>query len=103
MRLIDADAAKARLLEAAGNIFPKIDIRAFHMITTIADMFDSKDYFPTIEAQPVRHGRWVKRRVQDRHECSCCHSPATITITFTEYLSDYCPNCGARMDGDEDG
>lgn len=52
-----------------------------------------------LKADSVEHGEWVKRRVQDRHECSCCHSPATITIAFTEYLSDYCPNCGARMEG----
>lgn len=51
-----------------------------------------------LKAAPVEHGEWIKRTTQDRHECSCCHSPATITIAFTEYLSDYCPNCGAKME-----
>ncbi len=55
--------------------------------------------FPVADVKTVKHGEWAKRRVQNRYECSCCHSPATITIAFTEYLSDFCPSCGAKMDG----
>lgn len=36
----------------------------------------------------------------DRHECSVCHDTAQILINGVELLSDYCPNCGAKMDGD---
>ena len=99
MRLIDADASKARLLEAAGNILPKIDIRAFYMITAIANMFDSKDYFPTIEAEPVRHGKWERpTKSKIARYCSLCG-----TRHVSGSANNFCPNCGAKMNGGEDG
>ena len=59
------------------------------------------DVQPTIEAEPVKHGRWQKPQRHgvisyDEHayaECSCCHK--------SQYLArgmNYCPFCGAKMD-----
>ena len=60
---------------------------------------------PTIEAEPVRHGRWIPTEydsyadgapVWDKWECSDCgheHSGEEDTLTA------FCPDCGARMDG----
>lgn len=58
---------------------------------------------PTADVEPVRHGRWVRVAwVPDKHEpnggywvvrCSECKTPDSRT-------SDYCPHCGARMDGE---
>jgi hypothetical protein len=66
----------------------------------------------------VKHGRWIDG------VCSNCKEEAisrswdepiydydweenlrySYTETHTEYqLTDYCPNCGAKMDGDGDG
>lgn len=54
---------------------------------------------PPVDAEPVRHGKWI---VHDRaeecngvliskYECSeCC--------CWERHETDYCPNCGARMD-----
>lgn len=50
----------------------------------------------TIDAAPVVHGRWVKTNYFDVHFCSCCDK-ATNTRSG---LPNYCPNCGARMDGE---
>lgn len=74
---------------------------------------------PTVDAEPVRHGEWVDGR------CSECgtEAPSTSwddtvydydweenlryshTETHTEYsVTDYCPNCGAKMiGGKQDG
>ena len=54
------------------------------------------DEAPTIEAEPVRHGRWELADEQEprRYGCSECKRLAWD-------ISNYCPNCGARMDGDE--
>lgn len=65
---------------------------------------------PTIEAEPVRHGRWIKTDNGIRinintgepfraylHDCSACgwHT-GNQGSRF-----NYCPNCGAKMDGDK--
>jgi len=56
---------------------------------------------PTIDAEPVRHGVWIKREAVfkgneikvDRLECSECGK------TQRRFLdTPYCPNCGAKMD-----
>lgn len=63
-----------------------------------------------IEVEPVRYGRWVEYENEaDRgyHYCSECKHQAfnyDEGDCNVEILSDYCPNCGCRMDGgDEDG
>lgn len=56
------------------------------------------DEAPTIEVEPVRHGRWVKRG-QDIF-CSECDEESGYTWAGASRYSDYCPNCGAKMDGD---
>ena len=56
---------------------------------------------PTVEAEPVKRGRWIK--VEDDYnnhlyECSYCH---TWTSLPTEDVNDgsirYCWSCGAKM------
>lgn len=47
---------------------------------------------PTIEAKPVRHGRWLSSPF-GLYACSVCG----VNDLFG--LSSYCPNCGAIMDG----
>ena len=105
MRLIDADA----LLE-------KVQYR-LHFDDVISKTIDKCveitrrliNDAPTIEAEPVRHGRWerycddkfmgygadgkIKYRKVYTYECdNCRHGTAVKT--------NYCPNCGAKMDGD---
>ena len=58
---------------------------------------------PTIDAEPVRHGKWDDKRVAFYRKCSECG--ATIINTLSHVFLDYdirdlhyCPNCGAKMD-----
>ena len=66
------------------------------------DMLDSLD---TADVAPVRHGRWLTWEEQFPAHipskksglgvfCSTCHKHA-------DNMYDYCPNCGAKMDGEE--
>lgn len=61
---------------------------------------------PAADVSPVVHGRWISWEKAgnfvpspDRHECSVCHDAAQVLVNGLELLSDYCPNCGAMMDG----
>ena len=51
------------------------------------------------DVAPVRHGRWISTGAISC-KCSECHHLELKTRTL-EYA--YCPACGARMDGKEDG
>ena len=60
---------------------------------------------PAADVQPVKHGRWIAENRDNRGyaDCYTCTNCNCYTYTYTlmkdcEY--DYCPNCGARMDGD---
>lgn len=79
MRLIDADALKKDLVENYG-FFPALVMRAI-------------DKQPTIEAEPVKHGKWIA----DRY-CSNCEYDRKERL-FDQY-PNYCPNCGADMRGE---
>jgi hypothetical protein len=54
---------------------------------------------PTVDAVPLRHGKWVddSNGIEGAwNYCSVCGEQAID-------LYDYCPNCGALMDGKGDG
>ena len=60
---------------------------------------------PTVEAVPVVHGRWEQigyDKAMDRISCSVCKEYWNICDNDTETFN-YCPNCGAKMDGDGNG
>lgn len=51
--------------------------------------------------QERKAGKWVKDEYGTDH-CSCCdYIPAYDTAIDDIYYSPYCPNCGAKMEGDE--
>ena len=58
---------------------------------------------PAADVAPVRHGRWLgwgksgTPTYENYGTCSVCGEDAEI---YTEHRN-YCPNCGARMDGSE--
>lgn len=54
---------------------------------------------PAVDAVPVAHGRWVISPGcwWPNGNCSIC-SEQHIGINYAKY----CPNCGAKMDGEEE-
>jgi hypothetical protein len=86
-RPIDANALKDDILKSA----VMIDDRGIQTGYEIAIELIKKQ--PTIDAEPVRHGKWIEYPIADgMNQCSECG-----VLRFGE--SNYCPNCGARMDG----
>ena len=60
-------------------------------------------------AQPVRHGKWLPKHhyiagyeFVSGHICSECGNDA-LNAEGDDFLTDYCPNCGAKMDGEIEG
>ena len=57
-----------------------------------------------VDAVPVVHGRWEKRTdVVGFVRCSNCRDCNIYDDWADGEKWNYCPNCGAKMDGDVDG
>lgn len=60
----------------------------------------------TIDAEPVKHGRWEEIEDFDGEShwrCSACGEEWWFEIGGpVENGSNYCPNCGAKMDLEEE-
>ena len=58
---------------------------------------------PSADVAPVRHGRWIELAMKGEFKCSVCgrgsKSKNTFQLIPTVYWN-YCPNCGAKMDGE---
>lgn len=62
----------------------------------------------TIDAEPVKHARWIdQQHLIFKHEifkCSNCgHFLDFGGVNAGRGDANYCPNCGARMDGKVEG
>lgn len=59
------------------------------------------DRQPTIEAEPVVHGEWIIERspVEAEIKCSECGYSYIDADSYAKAEYNYCPNCGAKMDG----
>ena len=71
-------------------------------------LIDLVDKLPAVDAEPVRHGRWIPVMHRDifgkefvcRHACSKCNEYALCECAnydSEEVLSNYCHSCGAKM------
>lgn len=99
MRLIDADALKER-------------IRRFLSIKSLDDLLPEEkaivqhiDRMPTVDAVPVVHGHWVKKRYWSEgvgmgesygywYACSECNHE--VRSGYDRCDDKFCSNCGAR-------
>ena len=52
---------------------------------------------PAADVVPVRHGHWINENFYTH--CSACGKMAIYDKYGQEVESDYCPHCGAKMDG----
>lgn len=65
----------------------------------IENILPTLEAVPAADVAPVVHGRWIEHEFEDEpcfgtdYECSACGK-------FQYEDTRYCPNCGAKMDGD---
>lgn len=95
-KYIDAEAAKRviRDLSLHGTV-----------TATLQQQEAAIDEIPAADVEPVRHGRWeyVQNESKTRgwFECSICGgSPPYKAAGIRDTKATYCPNCGAKMDGE---
>lgn len=57
------------------------------------------------DVAPVVHGRWIEHKPFEGHRVNECIECSECNTWFGHDCyakTNYCPNCGARMDGDAD-
>lgn len=54
---------------------------------------------PAADVVPVVHGRWEQTEAPFMNECEDCSVCGYRTVWGHRF--NYCPNCGAKMDGDD--
>lgn len=54
------------------------------------------DKCPAVDAEPVRHGRWINPRLNKYgHPCHQCNQ---CLFVASQKDRNFCPDCGAKMD-----
>lgn len=95
MRLIDADKAKAELLRMVGDIHGWGEffdgIRSGYQ--SAADRLDT---MPVVE--DCKHGHWIGKPLAGYCTVRCSYCKASFERNSGRWK--YCPNCGAKMDGE---
>ena len=112
MRLIDADELRKLFYgyyacineNAVKENYRGDTLMDYEVVDMIEDCIDNT---PTIEAEPIKHGKWI--RTEDDGDGDGDDYPIFTTFMCSEckaeFLGDlsfdlhYCPNCGTRMDG----
>ncbi len=68
------------------------------------DVIKRIDNAPTVDAVPVVHGRWIDVPWTyigaKRYMCDQCSDDEYWKKRIVNIKENYCPNCGARMDGE---
>lgn len=105
MRLIDADA----LIEDIKSFWDWDSIDGVTATTVLKQTMTDISHAPTIDAQPIRRAKWLKREYWSEgigmgedwghyYECSACGKRIK---GHDMHLDDYCKKCGAEMDKSE--
>ena len=92
MRLIDADALIHRLLNTK-----IVSANLLQYANAVTNMIGDA---PTIEAEPVRHGRWIDKG--EYAVCTECGGRSGTQYDGVEpipLMTQFCQNCGAKMGG----
>lgn len=91
MRLIDADALleKANVYRCDFGFVDDPDVDIFDAVKV-----EHIENAPTVNAAPVRNSKWEIDPDGYYPCCAACGNEPQGRV-----MTDYCPNCGARMNG----
>lgn len=98
--------------EEMGKAFEELGGESGIYADAYNDLAEDFHRIPAADVEPVRYGRWKPLFESEitgwnpafagcdpigAYVCSCCNSEATYTCDDEFDLSNYCPNCGAKM------
>ena len=90
-RLIDADVTLKHIDEYY-DLLKRMGKPSRGMTAVMQNIKTIVNSLQTVDAVPMRHGKWIEYPIADgMNQCSVCG-----VLRFGK--SNYCPNCGARMD-----
>lgn len=98
-RYIDADKFLETVKEHQYLLCSHSNSQDYGMFTT--GIKQALDEQPTADVAEVKRGYWVLKERLYPH-CSICGKPSDYECDGTHAQSKYCPNCGARVDGDKE-
>ena len=99
-RLIDANALKEAMWNTDSDVYEFCQGRVTNMGISRLKLDDMIDDCPTVDAVEVVHAKWEKAHIAGYLKCNSCKD----AFIYEEWLKsgkwNYCPNCGAKMDGE---
>lgn len=97
--LIDKDYIKNMLLAWGKELSENPNTESDTQLDMIRQFYNSVSDFPTIEAEPVRNGRWIKETEPDENGnvISVCNQCYHTDEHCKNIKVPYCWYCGAYM------
>ena len=89
---------KSTLLKSFAPIYEHDKYTGLTFETAKQIITDHINSFPTVDAEPVRHGHWIKND-NGTYSCSECQS---WIPNEQHYYARYCLHCGAKMDEEKE-
>ena len=77
------------------------------VLIPLSDVRKALQMTPTADVQEVRHGHWIEKNLDGfrKVECSCSICGCSGVENYDSYVDihdfEFCPYCGAKMDGEE--
>ena len=106
-KYIDVDVFIKSFREALpglkAQVDPDLTPKAYAYLRGGEAIIEDLTKFPTADVAEVRHGRWEKQ--SGLYSCSECGMtcPYDVQADVIEYWAcNYCPNCGAKIDKEEE-
>lgn len=100
MKKSDVIAYIRKEAKEAQSAFEELGGESGIIAEAFEDLANELEDFPTADIVPVQHGRWIDDR--DYLKCPECSVMVKRDFTFFDIGDwNYCPNCGAKMDGAE--